>query len=84
MLILLLLLLKEKKEICSKWHDGLDYFNLYKYSWQGDSLIAKEKYEEEWLANGEGHLKISKFVNGKYEIQEKKIKDRFVENMKCE
>lgn len=78
-------IIASKKEICSKWHDGLDYFNLYKYSWQGDSLIAKEKYEENWSPiNGEGHLKISKFVNGNYEIQEKKIKDRFVENMKCE
>lgn len=78
-------IITSKKQICSKWHYVTTSYNLYKYSWVGDSLMINEKYEENWSPyDGKGYLKISKFENGKWDISEKEIKQRFVENMKCD
>lgn len=76
--------LDAKKEICSKWHSGLSEFHLEKYFWNKDLLILKEKYEETWSSSdAKGHFKISKFENGKWNISEKNITERVLENMEC-
>jgi hypothetical protein len=61
-------IIKEKKEICSKWHSGVSEFYLEKYFWKNDSLVLKEKYEEYW--QDKGQLLITRLINGKYIVKE--------------
>jgi hypothetical protein len=75
-------MLSDKKIICSKWHSGLSNFNIEKYFWQNDSLILKEKYEENWM--DKGYLTITKLVNKKYVVKDSIISDRVVEKMNCQ
>jgi len=76
------IILKEKKEICSKYRVGLSEFYLKKYFWKNNTLILKEKYEELWSENG--IFKIIKLTDNGYISKDSIILDRKIEAMNCE
>lgn len=76
------IILKGKKEICSKYRIGLSEFHFEKYFWSNDTIVLKEKYEEFWAEKG--ILKTTKLIDKNYIHKDSIILDRFVEARKCE
>lgn len=74
-------IIKNKNEICSKWHSGVSDFYLEKYFWKDGSLILKEKYEES--KTDKIRLTTTKLVNGKYIVKNSIRKDNVVMFMDC-
>jgi hypothetical protein len=75
-------IIKDKKEICSSWHSGVSDFYLERYFWKNDSLLLKEKYEEN--ITDKKRLTITKLMKGKYIVKDSIIKDNVVMFMKCQ
>lgn len=74
-------ILKETKEICSKYRIGLSEFYFEKYFWENNTLILKEKYKEFW--SDKGILRITKLTNEGYMTNDSIILERMVEKISC-